>query len=216
MYTPIRPRTHVAGKTFRGPVHEQIRQCLRYLESFATQHLEKVRDRAETRGWVYYPNLALRESIVNAVYHRSYEGTLEPTKVYLYPNRIEVISYPGPIPGIDLEQLNWGRVSAPVPARNRRIGEFLKELRLAEGRNTGVSKIFKNMEDNGSPPPKFDFDPDLSYFRVTLPAHPEYIAIAALRDAAYLKRQPVTSHAPWRASARPGKPIQPPCCLPRA
>lgn len=174
-------------KTFRGPVHEQIRQCLRYLENFATHHLEKTRDRAETRGWVSYPSLALRESIVNAVYHRGYDDILEPIKVYLYPNRIEVVSYPGPVPGIDLKQLNRGRVSSPVPARNRRIGELLKELRLAEGRNTGVSKIFKSMEDNGSPPPTFDFDPTLSYFRVTLPAHPEYIAIAALRDAAYLK-----------------------------
>ena len=63
----------------------------------------------------------------------------------------------------------------------------MKELRPAEGHNTDVSKIFKSMEDNGSPPPRFDFDPDHSYFRVTLPAHPEYIAIAALRDAAYLK-----------------------------
>lgn len=176
-------------KTFRGPVHDQIRQCLRYLENFATHHLEKVRNRAEARGWVSYPSLALRESIVNAVYHRSYEEDMpEPTKVYLYPNRIEVISYPGPVPGIDLKQLNQGRISSPVPARNRRIGEFLKELRLAEGRNTGVAKIFKSMEGNGSPPPRFDFDQDhRSYFRVTLPAHPEYIAIAALRDTAYLK-----------------------------
>ena len=78
--------------------------------------------------------MALRESIVNAVYHRSYDGIIEPTKVHLYPNRIEVISYPGPVPGIKLEQLNQGQVPSPVPARNRRIGEFLKELRLAEGR----------------------------------------------------------------------------------
>ena len=83
-------------KTFRGPAHEQIRQCLGYLENFATHHLEKVRDRAETSGWVSYPSLALRESIVNAVYHRSHDGIIEPTKVYLYPNRIEVqLSGPG-------------------------------------------------------------------------------------------------------------------------
>ncbi len=81
----------------------------------------------------------------------------------------------------------------------------MKELRLAEGRNTGVAKIFRSMEDNGSPPPQFDFDPDLSYFRVTLLAHPEYIAIAALRDAAYLKatgdeqRALARIHAAWEA-----------------
>jgi len=44
------------------------------------------------------------------------------------------------------------------------------------------------MEDNGSLPPRFDFDQNhRSYFRVILPAHPEYIAIGALRDAAYLQ-----------------------------
>jgi ATP-dependent DNA helicase RecG len=75
----------------------------------------------------------------------------------------------------------------PVPARNRRIGEFLKELRLAEGRGTGLPKIFRAMRDNGSQEPSFDFDEERTYFRVTLPAHPEYIAISALRDAAHLK-----------------------------
>ena len=36
--------------------------------------------------------------------------------------------------------------------RNRRIGEFLKELDLAEGRNTGIGKIVRAMRENGSPP----------------------------------------------------------------
>ena len=74
-----------------------------------------------------------------------------------------------------------------MPARNQRIGEFLKELRLAEGRLTGIRKVFQSLQDNGSPVPKFDFDPGRSYFRATLPAHPEYSAIAALRDAAHLR-----------------------------
>jgi ATP-dependent DNA helicase RecG len=37
--------------------------------------------------------------------------------------------------------------------RNRRIGEFLKELDLTEGRSTGVPKIFRTMAANGSPHP---------------------------------------------------------------
>jgi ATP-dependent DNA helicase RecG len=36
-------------------------------------------------------------------------------------------------------------------------------------------------------PPRFDFDEARSYFRVTLPAHPEYKAILALQDVEYLK-----------------------------
>ena len=43
------------------------------------------------------------------------------------------------------------------------------------------------MLQNGSPVPRFDFDEARSYFRVTLPAHPEYQAILALQDVASLK-----------------------------
>jgi ATP-dependent DNA helicase RecG len=177
----------IEEKVFRGPLHHQLRDAISYLRSFSTQHLLKLRDRPEAKGWLSYPVPALDEAIVNAVYHRSYEGPPEPTKVYLYPDRIEVISYPGPVPGIELRHLEPGGQIPPVPARNRRIGEFLKELRLAEGRGTGIPKLYRAMEQNGSPRPRFDFDESRSYFRVTLPAHPEYIAISALRDSAHLR-----------------------------
>ena len=129
----------------------------------------------------------MREALVNAVYHRGYDKNIvEPTKVYLYPDRIEVISYPGPVSGIDEDHLASGGSVPPVPARNRRIGEFLKELKLAEGRLTGLPQIYDAMEQNGSPTPKFDFDAGRTYFRATLPAHPEYAAVSAIQDAAYL------------------------------
>lgn len=173
-------------RIFKGPIHHQLRQCLTWLENMTTRHLEKqVRD-PETRGWVSYPAPAVREALVNAVYHRGYDaGVVEPTKVYLYPNRVEVISYPGPVHGITLEHLRGEKPLPPVPARNRRIGEFLKEIRLAEARGTGIPKIHRSMRENGSPPPTFDFDDSRSYCRVTLPAHPEYLALTALRDYAY-------------------------------
>ena len=57
--------------------------------------------------------------------------------------------------------------------RNRRIGEFLKELDLAEGRSTGVPKILRAMHNNGSPPPSFETDDDRTWFLVRLPAHRE-------------------------------------------
>lgn len=172
---------------FRGPLHHQVRQCLAHLESMTTRHLEKSGSGIETRGWLSFPVPALREAVVNAVYHRSYEHSVEPTKVYLYPNRIEIVSYPGPVPGIEPKHLDGSAPVPPVPARNRRIGEFFKELRLAEGRGTGIPKIRRSMNDNGSPSATFDFDPERTYFRVTLPAHPEYVAVRLLSDYAYRK-----------------------------
>ena len=55
--------------------------------------------------------------------------------------------------------------------RNRRIGDFLKELHLTEGRNTGFKKIIDALEANGSPKPEFETDEDRSYFITRLFVH---------------------------------------------
>lgn len=156
------------------PIQEQLRECLAYLEGLSVRTIQKLPEKIQAAHWVSYPSLALREALVNAVYHRSYEDMPEPVKVYLYPDRMEIISYPGPVPGIEVKHLEGPAPLPPVPARNRRIGELLKELRLAEGRGTGIPKVRRMMEQNGSPPPRFDFDAARSYFRVTLPVHPEH------------------------------------------
>jgi len=176
----------IEEKVFRGPIHTQIRQALDYLNSFSTTMVRKSPDQAEAYRTVAFPYEAMEEAIVNAVYHRSYEGVAEPIKVYLYPDRMEIISYPGPVPGIEMRHLQSGASVPPVPNRNRRIGEFLKELRLAEGRGTGIPKIRRKMGENGSPDPIFEFDEARTYFRVVLPAHPQYVVISALRESAHL------------------------------
>ena len=175
-------------RSFGGALADQLRDCLSYLENLSASHLQKQRDRTQVRGWVSYPLPALRETLVNAVYHRGYDvDQPEPTKVYLYPSRLEVTSYPGPVAGIESRHLAPNAQVPPAPARNRRIGEFLKELGLAEGRLSGLPKVFQAMEANGSPVPRFDFDEQRTWFRATLPAHPEYSALSALRDAAHLR-----------------------------
>ena len=175
-------------RVFRGTLAGQLRDCLRYLEGLSQTHLQKEQDRSQVRGWVSYPVPALREALVNAIYHRGYRPDVtEPTKVCLYPDRMEVISYPGPMPGIEPHHLALDASVPPIPARNRRVGDFLKQLGLAEAWSTGLPRIYLTMQENGSPKPRFDFDPDRTWFRATLPAHPEYAAVSALQDAAYLR-----------------------------
>lgn len=175
----------IEEKVFRGPLDEQIRQSLDYLNGLSTTLIRKIPGQAETLKTVAFPYEAMEEALVNAVYHRSYEIG-EPVKVYLYPDRMEIISYPGPVPGISQHHFERPGSIPPVPNRNRRIGEFLKELRLAEGRGTGIPKIHRKMQENGSPAPGFDFDDERTYFRVILLAHPQYVAIHALRESAHL------------------------------
>ena len=187
-FTSDRAGDVLEERVFSGGLVDQLRGCLSYLENVSAHHTQKQTDRSQVRGWVSYPLPALRETLVNAVYHRGYaEDQPEPIKIYLCPGRIEVISYPGPVPWIEASSLLPNAESRPAPARNRRIGEFLKELGLAEGRLTGLPKVFQAMAANGSPVPRFDFDEDRTWFHATLPAHPEYEALSALRDAAHLR-----------------------------
>ena len=174
-FTEGRAENIFEERIFNGSIFDQIRNCLRYLEAFLMSCLKKQDNDIYTKRWENYPTTALRETLVNALYHRSYDiDQPELTKLYIYRDRIEITSYPGPVPGIELSHLVPGTSVPAAPARNRRIGEFLKELRLAEGRLTGLPKIFQAMEDNGSPPPKFEFDEQRTYFQAVLPAHPEY------------------------------------------
>ena len=59
--------------------------------------------------------------------------------------------------------------------RNRRIGSFLKELGLTEGKGTGIPIIYRVMKENGSPKPLFDTDDyNRSFFVVEFPICPDY------------------------------------------
>lgn len=106
---------------------------------------------------------------MNAVYHRSYE-IREPIEVRITPEELVVLSFPGPDRSIRMEDLRAGR-AVSRRYRNRRIGEFLKELDLTEGRSTGVPKILRVMQANGSPVPVFETDDERSSFLIRLPVH---------------------------------------------
>lgn len=173
-------------KIFRGPLSQQITSVLEYLESLGGTLLKKIPGQAEVERTVPYPYEAMEEAIVNAIYHRGYDCPPEPVKIYLYPDRMEIISYPGPVAGIQHQHFEPGVSIPPVSARNRRIGEFLKELRLAEQRGTGIPKIQRKMRENGSPEARFEFDDERTYFRVILPAHPRYQVLHAIRESAQL------------------------------
>ena len=132
-------------------------------------------DRAEAERFWNFPYAAIEEAVVNAVYHRSYE-IREPIEVRITPNDLVVLSFPGPDRSIRMADLRAGK-AVSRRYRNRRIGDFLKELDLTEGRSTGISKILKVIKENGSPAPEFDTDNDRSYFLIRLPVHEDAVAV---------------------------------------
>lgn len=115
----------------------------------------------------------MEEALSNAVYHRAYDER-EPIEVRVENDRIEIVSFPGPDRSVTIEGLKNYRVSNRR-YRNRRIGDFLKELHLTEGRNTGFKKILDALEANGSPKPKFETDDARSYFITRLFVHEGFL-----------------------------------------
>ena len=75
---------------------------------------------------------------------------------------------------MQIEAFEKGRVNSRR-YRNRRIGEFFKDLGMTEGRSTGIKKIIDSMAENTSSKPIFDFDEEHTYFQVTLPVHEEVL-----------------------------------------
>ena len=171
-------------KTFHGPIHEQVRAALRYVQNeVIREKVIKQKNKPEAIRISNYPFPAVEEGLVNAVYHRSYEQP-ESVEVRVNPDRIEIVSYPGPDASIRIEALNGERIVARR-YRNRRIGDFLKELDLTEGRCTGVPTMRAAMAENGSPPPKFSTDEGRTYFVVELLAHPELTGLKEAHDEAH-------------------------------
>ena len=107
------------------------------------------------------------------MYHRAYDER-EPIEVRVEKDRIEILSFPGPDRSVTIEGLKSYRVSNRR-YRNRRVGDFLKELHLTEGRNTGFKKILDALEANGSPKPEFETDEAHSYFISRLFVHEGFL-----------------------------------------
>ena len=165
----------IIEKTFKGPLHQQLREALQYIRNVVlTERVQKLPDVAEANRFFNYPYVAIEEALSNAVYHKGYD-IREPIEVRVLPDRIEILSHPGADRSISIEGLKSYRVSSRR-YRNRRIGEFLKELHLTEGRNTGFQKIIRALKANGSPMPIFETDEDRTYFLTTFLIHPEFTA----------------------------------------
>lgn len=164
----------MSERVFRGPIDRQLRDALQYIRNYIlVERVYKHDDTAEAERFFNYPYAAIEETLVNAMYHRSYEIP-EPVTVVFESDRMTITSIPGPDRSISDSDLEAG-ILVCKRYRNRRIGDFLRELHLAEERNTGIPKVIRALERNGSGRPRFLTDEDRTYFTVEIPVHPDFI-----------------------------------------
>ena len=164
-------------KYFKGPMHIQLRDALSFIRNnIITEKVKKISGQAEAQRFFNFPYDAIEESLANAVFHKSYEIG-NPIEIQIWPNRIEILSFPGPVPPVTAKILAENRRIVARDYRNRRVGDFLKELHLTEGRSTGFPTIYKALEDNGSPPPQMETDEQCTYFLTVLQVNEDFIEL---------------------------------------
>ena len=157
--------------TFKGSVPHMIKQTMDYIKSnVLKEHVRKVSGRQEAERFWNYPYDAIEEAVVNSVYHRDFLQH-EPIEITIEPSGISILNCPGPDRSISKEDIAKGDMLKSRRYRNRRLGDFLKELDLTEGRSTGVPTIQTKLAENGSPRAIFETTDDRLTFLVTIPIH---------------------------------------------
>ena len=160
--------------SIKGPIPTLIEKTLSYLNThILKQKVKKEKGKTEVERIWNYPYEALEEVVVNALYHRDYQ-VREPVEIRIYSESIVVINHGGPDRSINMSAFERGSIHSRR-YRNRRLGDFLKELNLSEGRATGIPLIRRSLAENGSPAPRFNTDENRSFFEVELFIHPAFV-----------------------------------------
>ena len=169
------PDNMTEAPVIKGTVPHMINATLDYLKNnVIKERIIKVRDKQEPIKYFNYPYAALEESVTNALYHRDYR-LYEPVEITIEPHRISILSYAGPDRSISAEAIRLAKSLRSRRYKNRRLGDFLKELGLTEGRATGIPTIQAALEANGSPRATIETDNDRTYFLIDIPCHPTFI-----------------------------------------
>ncbi|MGB4752026.1 MAG: RNA-binding domain-containing protein [Fervidobacterium sp.] len=153
-------REMIDQKEFTGPLYRQVEEC----ENFLLTHLEKSGRIEGFRRYDEYviPLEVLREVILNAVVHRDYSIRGSDVKVFIFDDRVEIVS-PGGLPGnLTVELIMKGRSEI----RNKVIARFFKEIGYIEQWGTGIVRILELCGERGLKMPKFEDDG--SFFTVVI------------------------------------------------
>ena len=194
--------------TFKGSVPQMIKQTMDYIKSnVLKEHVRKISGRQEAERFWNYPYDAIEEAVVNSVYHRDFLQH-EPIEITIEPSGISILNCPGPDRSISKEDIEKGDMLKSRRYRNRRLGDFLKELDLTEGRSTGVPTIQAKLAENGSPRAIFETTDDRLTFLVTIPVHEgcsESSETSILSSEKSSERKEISSETASKSSERKRK-----------
>ena len=175
---------NMVERTFRGTIQDQLQDALEYIRgSILCEKITKPEGSLTSKRVWNYPYRAVREILANAVYHRDYR-VHAPITVTCTPQYMEICSFPGFDWSITDDMIRDLNITARGYYRNRRIGNFLKELELTEGRNTGIPMTVRSLLENGSQKPVFINDEQRRCLTVRIPVHRDFFTYGDIRPQA--------------------------------
>lgn len=162
---------HFAGKDRGSEIvnERQIKgslcKMLPQLESFVRDAVVTARpvsiSMLREKTLLNYPDLALRELLMNACMHRDYQSNM-PIRLYQYEDRIEVLNAGG-LYG-EARPENFPTVN---DYRNPIVAEAMRGLKYVNMFNRGIQRVKNLLKENGNPEPIFTVD-KITAFEVTV------------------------------------------------
>ncbi len=141
----------IAERRFSGDLITALRELEAFV-SFPAQPHPVAESALRERTAVDYPPLAIRELLLNAIMHRSYE-TNAPVRFNWYDDRIE-IQNPGGLYGMASPE-NFPR---QTDYRNPVLSEALATLGYVNAFGRGVIRAQEALRRNGNPEAEFEFE----------------------------------------------------------
>jgi ATP-dependent DNA helicase RecG len=140
--------------TFSGSLPKQVKDSLGWFRNMIGRQID--RSSAQRVDIYDYPEAVVRESIINALAHRSYE--IKGASVYLEISDDSIIirSPGGPAKPISMERVQ--KLDAPYFSRNPKITYAFEKLRLSENRGLGFKTIRNLPSQHNLPLPTVTYD----------------------------------------------------------
>ncbi|MGH8625184.1 MAG: DUF4062 domain-containing protein [Gammaproteobacteria bacterium] len=113
---------------------------------------------SDQRDELEIPEIVLREALANALVHRDYETSVlqdQPTRIDVYPDKVEITSYGLLLKEVPLELLNSPDQRLRPFRRNPVIATIFQCMTLAELNASGVQRMRRVMTEEGLPLPLF-------------------------------------------------------------
>ena len=147
-------------QTITGPLDYQIDTTLAIIKN-NIQSPSLIKGGKTVNPKFNYPDKVFRELIVNACVHRNYSISGSRIRIFMFHNRIEIIS-PGRLPNtVTIEKLSYG-VSYSI---NPIIVKFMENLRYIDKLGRGLPMVCKIAKDNHK---SIQFEELGEEFKVTL------------------------------------------------